>query len=125
MLRLDVPGATLEKAWADFDYRIYRFDVPLQPGESRTSLRHRTARRGVPQRQRQRRLVDNGTFMNNIEMAPLIGMNRQQLLQDRSKRRKQGLEPELRMAKLEDPAASAPPLPAQRQRLGERQPSRW
>jgi ABC-2 type transport system permease protein len=108
MLRLDVPGATLEKAWADFDYRIYRFDVPLQPGQSRTiafaTELHDPAFRNDSS---QRRLVDNGTFINNIEVAPLIGMNRQQLLQDRSQRRKQGLQPELRMAPLDDPAASA------------------
>ncbi len=108
MQRLDVPGATLEKEWAEFDYRIYRFQTPLQPGESRT-VSFATELHDVAFRNDngQRRLVDNGTFLNNIELAPLIGMNRQQLLQDRSKRRKQGLEPELRMAKLEDPAASA------------------
>ena len=108
MQQLDVPGATLEKAYEEFDYRIYRFQEPLQPGESR-SITFATELHDVAFRNDsgQRRLVDNGTFLNNVEVAPMLGMSRQQLLQDRSKRRKQGLEPELRMAKLEDPAASA------------------
>jgi ABC-2 type transport system permease protein len=55
----------------------------------------------------QRRLVDNGSFIDNFEIAPLIGINRAQLLQDRAKRRKQGLQPELRMAPLEDESARA------------------
>jgi hypothetical protein len=104
--RMDLPGATLEKSYDELDYRIYRFQPALQPGEQRqldfTSELHDVAFRNDS---RMRRLVDNGSFVNSFEIAPLIGINRAQLLQDRNKRRKQGLEPELRMAPLEDPAA--------------------
>ena len=45
---------------------------------------------------------ENGTFSNNSDFAPTIGMSRDGLLSDRAKRRRQHLVPELRMAKLED-----------------------
>jgi ABC-2 type transport system permease protein len=51
------------------------------------------------------RLADNGTFLNNSMLAPQLGMDRGDLLTDRTKRRKYGLPPELRPAKLEDEAA--------------------
>jgi aminopeptidase N len=51
-------------------------------------------------------VIDNGTFVNNAAFAPLIGMSRQGLLSDRTQRRRQGLPAELRMAKLEDMAAT-------------------
>src|SRR6185503_1734993 len=53
------------------------------------------------------RLVDNGTFVNNFEFGPVVGMDRARLLQDRAKRRKYGLPPQLRPPKLEDRAAQA------------------
>ncbi|TMJ15243.1 MAG: M1 family metallopeptidase [Alphaproteobacteria bacterium] len=48
----------------------------------------------------------NGTFLNNMEIAPAIGMGRDMLLQDRAKRRKYGLPAELHPAKLEDLSAT-------------------
>lgn len=108
MRQLQLPGAVLEKSYDEFDYRIYRFEPALQPGESR-QLDFATELHDVAFRNDngQRRLVDNGSFIDSFEIAPLIGINRAQLLQDRAKRRKQGLQPELRMAPLEDESARA------------------
>lgn len=108
MRQLEVPGAVLEKEHTDLDYRIYRFEPALQPGEQRL-LRFRTelVRPGFANDPGRARLVANGSFVDSFEVAPLIGMNRMALLQDRAKRRKHGLPPELRMAKLEDEAARA------------------
>ncbi len=106
MLELQVPGATLEKEYAEFDYRIYRFTPALAVGEKR-EIRFvtRLADPGFRNSGAQSRIVANGSFLNNVEVAPLLGMDRSQLLQDRSKRRKHGLPPELRMPALEDDAA--------------------
>jgi len=57
---------------------------------------------GFPNSDQEHRVVDNGTFINNMEIAPILGMSRDGLLQDRAKRRKYGLPPERRMAKLGD-----------------------
>ncbi len=106
--RLDVPGTVLEKEYKEFDYRIYRFEPALQPGEQRTlAFNTELQERGFRNDSGLTQLVANGSFLNNFQIAPLIGMDRNQLLQDRAKRRKHGLPPELRMAKLEDATANA------------------
>ncbi|RAK56443.1 ABC transporter permease/M1 family aminopeptidase [Phenylobacterium deserti] len=107
-LQLAVGGAHKVQTFDRFNYRIFTFDRPLQPGE-RTSLTFQTqmAQRGFKNSGNTTRLVDNGTFVNNGEFAPTIGMSRSGLLQDRAKRRKYGLPPQLRMARLEDRSAQS------------------
>jgi ABC-2 type transport system permease protein len=106
LIDLQVPGAALEKEYKAHDYRIYRFSPALAVGEKRsiafkTELHHRGFTNGAGPTH----LVDNGSFLSNVEVTPVIGMDRSLLLQDRAKRRKHGLAPELRMAKLEDEGA--------------------
>ena len=103
--KLEVEGARVAREWPEFDYRIYRFDRPLAPGERRT-IRFETVRaqKGFRNGGNITEIVDNGTFINNAGFAPMVGMSRDGLLSDRTKRRKYGLPPELRMRKLEDPA---------------------
>jgi aminopeptidase N len=108
-LRLDavhLAGARLLRDWPRFHYAIYRLDTPLAVGEQRllgfrTTLEQRGFSNGAPLT----RVVDNGTFVNNNEIAPSLGMSRDGLLTDRAKRRKYGLPADLRAAKLEDEGA--------------------
>ncbi len=103
MLELEVEGAKLEKEWKQHTYRIYRFDTPLQPGEKRTiNFKTTYGQRGFGNGYVMTDIVSNGTFVNNGTFAPAIGMDRSGLLSDRAKRRKFGLEPELRMRDLND-----------------------
>jgi ABC-2 type transport system permease protein len=106
LLRVDLPGATLDREYADFDYRVYRLDPALAPGETRT-LRFATELHAIGFRNGtgMTSLVDNGSFLNNFQITPALGMSRAGLLQDPSKRRRHGLQPELRMARLEDESA--------------------
>ena len=106
MTKLEVEGAKADKDFGRHNYRIFRFDVPMQPMETRT-VRFETLReqQGFRNSDNEHRIVDNGTFLDNTEIAPLLGMSREGLLQDRAKRRKYGLPPELRPAKLEDDSA--------------------
>jgi ABC-2 type transport system permease protein len=106
--RLDLSGARLMSNDKKFGYRIYRFDAPLAPGASAvmtfsSQIWHRGFRAQTPATD----VIENGTFANNSQFAPIIGMDRQNLLTDRAKRRRQGLAPELRVAKLEDLSATA------------------
>ena len=107
-LQMSVNGASRVKAFDRFNYRIFTFDRPLQPREQ-TALSFQTVmqQRGFKNSGNTTRLVENGTFVNNFEFAPVVGMNRANLLQDRAKRRKYGLPPQLRPPKLEDRAAQA------------------
>jgi len=108
MTTLEVEGASLVKDYPEHDYRIYRYAQPLAPG-ARHEIRFETLRgqRGFRNSGDEQRIVDNGTFLDNTEIAPTLGMDRDDLLKDRAKRRKYGLPPELRPAKLEDDSARA------------------
>ena len=108
MKSLTVQGARMVREWKEFEYRIYRFDTPMQPGERRTvSFDTVLEQRGFRNDGNMTRIADNGTFVNNMEFAPIVGMSRSGgLLSDRTKRRKYGLPPELRPAKLEDLSAT-------------------
>lgn len=100
---LSIEGARPKKTYEKFNYRIFAFDTPMAPGERRKmSFITLRAQRGFPNSDQESRVVDNGTFVNNLEIAPILGMARDGLLQDRAKRRKYGLPPERRMAKLGD-----------------------
>ena len=107
-LRLNLAGAKLVSNDEKFGYRIFRFDTPLAPGAT-TSLTFasRIWHRGFRAGGQATDIVENGTFVNNFSFAPVIGMNRQGMLSDRTQRRRQGLPPELRPAKLENISATA------------------
>jgi ABC-2 type transport system permease protein len=106
--QLELPGAQLRKEYPGFNYRIYALTTPLDPG-ARVEMRFTTVRRqrGFRHARNQTDIVGNGTFINNTLVAPFLGMGREGLLQDRAKRRKYGLPPELRLPKLEDERARA------------------
>jgi ABC-2 type transport system permease protein len=107
-LELQIPGARLVSYDPRFAYRIYRFDQPLAPGATaQLTWKSQVWRRGFRAGSPATDILANGTFSNNFDFAPLIGMDRSGLLQDRAKRRRQHLPPELRPAKLEDMSATA------------------
>jgi len=106
LVALDLPGAKLEMDDPKAQYRIYRFATPLAPGATGSlSFRSSREQRGIRATRDDIRLVGNGTFVDNSEFAPQIGMTRGALLTDRAKRRKYGLPADLRPAKLEDTSA--------------------
>ena len=107
-LKLELAGARLVSDDARFNYRVYRFDTPLAPGATSSLMfTSRIWHRGFRAARPATDIIENGTFANNFQFAPIIGMGRNGLLSDRTQRRRQGLPAELRMAKLEDQAATA------------------
>jgi ABC-2 type transport system permease protein len=108
LLDLTVPGARLKSDDKIFGYRIYALDRPMAPGETRgLSFVTRRWQRGFRNEGNDTRLVANGTFLNNFEIMPTIGMDENGLLTDRASRRRYGLPPELRLPRLEDLSATA------------------
>jgi aminopeptidase N len=106
--RLEMAGAVLDRAYDDYGVRIYRLTSPLQSGDTaQLTFATRLQERGFPNSGAQRRLVDNGSFISNDDVAPTLGIGREMFLRDRAKRRKYGLTPEVRLASLEDEAANA------------------
>ena len=106
--QLDLPGASLQREFPGFNYRIYTLDTPLEPG-ARTEMRFSTLleQRGFRHARNQTDVIENGTFINSFAVGPFLGMGRDSLLRDRTKRRKYGLPAELRLPKLEDERARA------------------
>ena len=103
---VDIPNATLESNDEALKYRIYRFDTPMTVDEQRTiKFKSSRSQRGFKASGNDTRLVENGTFLNNSEFAPQLGMNRNGLLTDRQTRREYDLPSELRLPKLEDESA--------------------
>ncbi|MEI9886266.1 MAG: M1 family aminopeptidase [Rhizomicrobium sp.] len=109
MEALGVQGAHVKQRFDRFNYVIYAFDTPLPPGgTSVVTFRTVWEQKGFRNRGNLTRIVDNGTFVNNNEIAPALGMDQQLLLTDPVKRRRYHLTPEqLRLPKLEDDSARA------------------
>ncbi|ANP45654.1 ABC transporter permease/M1 family aminopeptidase [Candidatus Viadribacter manganicus] len=105
-----IDGATLADDFAEhaqsFPFQIWRLDTPMQPQERREiRFTTRYEARGFTNGGGAIPVNNNGTFMNDRMLAPVLGFDRSGLLQDRARRRRYGLEPDLRMARLEDDAA--------------------
>jgi len=110
-LRLDalsIDGGQLAKDYPQFHYRIYTLEPALQPGERRRMQFSTTLEeRGFPNARPLRKIVANGSFLDNFDIAPWLGIDRSIAMTDRAKRRKYGLPSEVRPPKLEDAAARA------------------
>ncbi|MEJ1968131.1 MAG: M1 family aminopeptidase [Rhizomicrobium sp.] len=103
---LAVQGAHVVQRFDRFNYLIYAFDKPLRPGEKRTiDFTAVMEQQGFKNRDNVTRVVDNGTFVNNAEIAPVLGMDQNELLKDPVKRRRYHLPDQLRPPKLEDDSA--------------------
>jgi len=104
---LAIEGARQVRQVKPFSFWIYAFDTPLQPGERRTvTFETVRARRGFANSPTFTGVVDNGSFINDTDVTPGFGFDRNLVLKDRTKRRKYGLPPERRMPKLGDPTAT-------------------
>ena len=106
--RLEIEGATLQKTYDRFSYRIYRFDLPMAPGEKR-KIRFTTVleQKGFRNSANITSILHNGTFLNNFDVTPMLGIHRSYFLSNPVVRRRQNLPAELRMPALEDQNAGS------------------
>jgi ABC-2 type transport system permease protein len=107
LVDLDVPGARLELDDRDFNYRIYRFDAPMQPREERwIAFRTRREQLGFRASGTETGIRPNGTDLNSLELTPRIGMNDIGLIEEPSQRRRYGLPTRAPVRPLNDLAAT-------------------
>lgn len=102
-LRLSVANRLDNQYVADFAYRIYYLDQPLQPGDSLRldfAMLYRT--KGFKNGRTNLDIVNNGTFFTN-DYFPSIGYNDHYELKDDDKRKENGLTPTERMRTQTDP----------------------
>jgi ABC-2 type transport system permease protein len=99
----ELEGASLGQS--DEDNYLYSFDLdtPMQPGESRVfDFEIANLNPGFANSGNVSTTNYNGTFFNNRESMPIIGVNQGLFLQDRQQRRREDLEPLPRAYDLED-----------------------
>ena len=107
LTRAAIAGARLLSEDATFGYRIYRLDEPMQPGEERVlAFESRLWLRGFRNQPTNTRIVENGTFLNENHLLPLVGLGRAGTLQDPATRRRYGLPAAPGTPKLEDSTAT-------------------
>jgi aminopeptidase N len=107
---LELEGASLESSDEDYNFHRFRFERPMQPGETR--LLTYTGRRfpvGFNHNGNIPNLLNagggvfgNGTFVNSTALGPYIGYNAGNTLTDRNDRWREGLDPAPRYADLDD-----------------------
>ncbi|HEV2149729.1 MAG TPA: ABC transporter permease [Longimicrobiaceae bacterium] len=107
-----IDGARLIVDDSRHNYRIYRLDHPMRPGEERVlAFETRLRVRGFRNAPTNTRLVENGTFLNESRLMPFVGAGRAGTLQDPAARRRYGLPEAPGTPKLEDLSATAKPAP--------------
>jgi hypothetical protein len=106
-VKVDFPGARLERNDEAFRYRIYRLDSPMGPGEERAfAFRTRRAQAGFRASGTETGIAPNGTDLSSFELTPRIGMSDVGLIEDPALRREQGLPERPPLPRLDDPAAA-------------------
>lgn len=106
LMELDIPGAELVQHDPVHRHRIYRLAQPMAPGEER-ELAFRTQRwvRGYRNSAPETRLIENGSFMYESQLMPLVGLIGEGMLEDPELRAEHGLSEALGMPVLGDTAA--------------------
>ena len=104
--RATVRRLSLDPKWRiHFDqrlgYSIYKLPVPLPPGATMDlSFELSVQEKGFVNQDSNTSLVYNGAFFNNRQYFPVLSYDASRQLQDRNDRRKYGLPPAERVAKL-------------------------
>lgn len=99
-----IPGAELVFDDNYLDYRIYRLQKPMLPGEVlEVTINNKYITKGFENGTGSTDIIKNGTFLNSGSVLPSIGYNADVELSDKYDRKKYGLAPKLRMPKLEYP----------------------
>ncbi|HVT02097.1 MAG TPA: M1 family aminopeptidase [Thermoanaerobaculia bacterium] len=98
-----IPGSSVTMDDRRGGYRILRLSPPLAPGATLPmSFEVDVRNHGFENGHSNTDLVANGTFVNNSSYFPHIGYDPSSQLQDRNKRRKNGLGPVERLPKVTD-----------------------
>ncbi len=102
-LKFSVPQAKEVDRDDEFGVTWLVFEPALQAGEkTRMEFEFERANVGFVDSAHDNRVVANGSFVNNSEIMPHFGYNKEAQLVDRHERRKRDLPAPERMAKLED-----------------------
>ena len=90
---LEIENAKLADDFPDYNFQVYEFVPPLQPG-AKASMKYRVSysSKGFENEVSQLSVVQNGTFFNN-QIVPKIGYQPGNELSNKNDRKRYGLEP--------------------------------
>ena len=98
-----IPNSEVVLDDEEFDYRIYKLNAALQPGQSiEIEITSKYETKGFKNGTGNTSVLKNGTFFNNFDFLPGMGYNSGAELSEKSTRKKYDLAPKERMAKLEE-----------------------
>ncbi|HEV8200527.1 MAG TPA: M1 family aminopeptidase [Candidatus Polarisedimenticolia bacterium] len=101
--RLDVPNGRIESEDKVQGYRIYKLDPPLAPGATmELTFDVSMSYPGFANSGARGKIVQNGTFFDSTDFLPHLGYQKMAELDDPNERRKRGLPPIVRFAKVDD-----------------------
>jgi len=107
LVRLDFPGARIERDDEAFGYRIYRLDRQMQPGDVRTlSFQTRRQQAGFRASGTEAGITPDAVDLDTLALTPRIGMSDVGLIEDPALRRKYGLPEQPLFPRLNDLAAT-------------------
>lgn len=107
-MQLAIPGATIVTQDDRLQYRIYRLQKPMQPGDSlQITYTINKENPGFENEVSFTQLTQNGTFFNSDDLLPHFGYQSGYEIQDKNRRAKLKLPPRLRRPKLDDHNLSA------------------
>jgi len=96
-----IPGARLITEDKELQYRIYKLEQPMQPGDSiQLSFAADFINNGIENEVSFNQLTRNGSFFHDHDFMPQIGYMDGLEIRDKNDRRKYKLPPKTRMAKL-------------------------
>lgn len=104
--RLDLPAHEVVLEDHELGYAIYRLKEPLEPGAAVELGFDLTAGElGFVNHGAETSIVGNGTYFSKQDLFPVIGYDARRQLTDRDERRRQGIEPALHFAEIDDLSA--------------------
>lgn len=103
---IDLPAHETMVADEELGFYVYELDQALAPGDSMNlGFNVSVSNQGFMNNRQDERIVENGTFFANQTLFPRLGYSRASELQSPSTRRKQGLPPIERVARVDDAKA--------------------
>jgi ABC-2 type transport system permease protein len=100
---IDLPAHRITVSDKDLGFYVYELEEPLAPGDSLVmSFEMVAENRGFRNSRPDDRLVGNGTLVANKNIFPVFGYVKASEIQSASNRRKHGLPPHQRTAKVDD-----------------------
>ncbi len=97
-----IPNATLSYEDKDFGYLIYELQQPILPQEIlEIEIENTYVTKGFENERGNTQIIKNGIFLNNRQILPSMGYNKNVEISDKNTRKKYDLPPKDRMPELE------------------------